>query len=114
MATIIQHHISIVNCYDINSKMNTMSIIYTTEQWTDSQLSVARYYGGITVKGIHYTLVNKEGKDLFQCTKEADQAGRQYAIEPGEPCDLIDDRYLKKYKELGREDFIQWIKEARL
>ena len=84
-------------------------IIFTEEQWNDSPLSIAKFYGGITFRGIHYIIVNKEGKDLFECSAEAIKAGRTKAIEPGEPADLIDERYLAKYKELGRDEFLKWV-----
>ena len=39
-------------------------ILFTEEEWRNSQLSVARYYGGIRISGQRYIIVNKEGKDL--------------------------------------------------
>ena len=87
-------------------------IIMTEEYWATSQFSIARYYGGIKVDGVDYVIVNKEGKDIYECSIEAKKAGREKAIEPGEPADLIDRRYIPMYKKLGRDKFIEWVKEG--
>lgn len=84
----------------------------TEEYWATSQFSIARYYGGIKVGGVDYVIVNKEGKDIYECSIEAEKAGRENAIEPGEPADLIDRRYIPMYKKLGRDKFIEWVKEG--
>ena len=84
----------------------------TEEYWATSQFSIARYYGGIKVGGIEYIIVNKEGKDIFECSMEAQKAGREKAIEPGEPCDLIDKRYQPIYRKVGRDKFIEWVEEG--
>ena len=88
------------------------TIIMTEEYWATSQFSIARYYGGIKVGGVDYVIVNKEGKDIYECSIEAEKAGREKAIEPGEPADLIDRRYIPMYKKLGRDKFIEWAKEG--
>ena len=88
------------------------TIIMTEEYWATSQFSIARYYGGIKVGGVDYVIVNKEGKDIYECSIEAEKAGREKAIEPGEPADLIDRRYIPMYKKLGRDKFIEWVKEG--
>ena len=88
------------------------AIIMTEEYWATSQFSIARYYGGIKVGGVDYVIVNKEGKDIYECSIEAKKAGREKAIEPGEPADLIDRRYIPMYKKLGRDKFIEWVKEG--
>ena len=90
--------------------MNT--ILMTEEYWATSQFSIARYYGRIKVGGIEYIIVNKEGKDVFELSVEAEKAGREKAIEPGEPCDLIDKRYQPIYRKVGRDKFIEWVKEG--
>lgn len=84
----------------------------TEEYWASSPYSVARYYGGIRIKGVEYIIVNKEGKDLYECSVEAEKAGSEKAIEPGEPADLIDKRYQPIYRKVGREKFIEWVKEG--
>lgn len=84
-----------------------MPIVLTEEQWANSQLSVARYYGGCNFNGVQYVILNKEGKDIFECTHEANLAGRDKAIEPGEPCDLVNKKYQREYRKLGRDKFFE-------
>ena len=91
------------------------AILMEEEYWRNSQFSIAKYYGAINVRigneNIEYIIVNKEGKDIFECSKEAQKAGREKAIEPGEPVDLIDRRYIPVYRKMGREAFIKMIEE---
>lgn len=86
-------------------------ILMTEEYWANSQFSTVRYIGSMNWNGITYIICNKEGKDIFECSIEAEKEGREKAIEPGEPCDLVDVRYLPVYRKLGREAFIELIKE---
>ena len=86
-------------------------ILMTEEYWANTQFSVVRYTGKMQWNGVRYVICNKDGKDIFQCSIEAEMAGRGRAIEPGEPCDLVDMRYLPVYRKLGREKFIELIKE---
>ena len=93
------------------------AILMEEEYWRNSQFSIAKYYGAINVKiggeTINYVIVNKEGKDIFECSEEAQKAGREKAIEPGEPVDLIDRRYIPVYRKMGRDAFIKMIKRNR-
>ena len=84
-----------------------MPIVLTEAQWANSQLSVARYYGGCKFNGVQYVILNKEGKDIFECTHEANLAGRDKAIEPGEPADLVNQKYQREYRKLGRDKFFE-------
>ena len=75
-------------------------ILLTKESWMNSQLSVAKYFGGIQVdigggKKRTFLIVNKEGKDLTQA-----------GIPEGEPADLVDKEFIPLYKKLGRTLFI--------
>lgn len=85
------------------------TIVMAKEYWENSPLSIARYYGGIRIQGRDYVIVNKEGKDLFECSMEAMKAGREKAIEPGEPADLVDKKFVPIYRKVGREQFIKWV-----
>lgn len=91
------------------------AILMEDEFWRNSQFSIAKYYGGVNVnidgENIEYLIVNKEGKDLFECAEEAEKAGREMAIEPGEIADLVDRRYIPAYRKMGREAFIKMIEE---
>lgn len=88
-------------------------LIMTEEYWANSPLSVARYYGGITFMGRQYLIVNKEGKDLFELSAEAEKAGREKAIEPGEPVDLVVETLIPAYKKLGRDRIIELVKQNK-
>lgn len=91
------------------------AILMEEEYWRTSQFSIAKYYGAIRLKiggeTIEYVIVNKEGKDIFECSLEAEKAGRDKAIEPGEPADLVDKRYVPAYRKMGREAFIKMLEE---
>ena len=91
--------------------MNDGPICMTEEYWANTQLSSARYYGRIKVFGHTYVIVNKEGKDIFECSIEADRAGRQKAIEPGEPADLCRTDFVQYYRKLGGDKFLEILKE---
>ena len=75
-------------------------ILFTKESWMNSQLSVAKYSGGIHLtcedgKKRTFLIVNKEGKDLTQA-----------GIPEGDPADLVDKEFIPLYKKLGRTLFI--------
>ena len=76
------------------------TILFTKESWMNSQLSIAKYSGGVQVVGEGgkkrtFFIVNKEGKDLTQA-----------GIPEGEPADLVDKEFIPLYKKLGRTLFI--------
>ena len=76
------------------------TILFTKESWLRSQLSVAKYSGGVQIededgKKRTFLIVNKEGKDL-----------NQVSIPANEPADLIDKEFIPLYKKLGRVLFI--------
>ena len=75
-------------------------IILAKESWMNTQLSVAKYSGGVQIvdeggKKRTFFVVNKEGKDLTQAD-----------ISEGEPADLVDKEFIPLYKKLGRTLFI--------
>lgn len=79
------------------------AILLTKESWMNSQLSVAKYSGGVQVTGEGgkkrtLLIVNKEGKDLYQV-----------GIPSGESADLIDKEFIPLYKKLGRDLFISIV-----
>lgn len=78
--------------------------------WANSQFSIARYTGRIRVDGFEYVICNKDGKDIFECSIEAQKSGREKAIEPGEPADLVRTDVLPYYRKLGREKFLEFCK----
>lgn len=85
-------------------------ICMSEEFWANSQFSVARYYGRIKVGGHEYVIVNKDGKDIFECSVEAEREGREKAIDPGEPADLCRRDFVPLYRKLGRGRFLEILK----
>lgn len=88
-------------------------LIMTEEYWANSQLSIARYYGGINFMGHRYLIVNKDGKDIFELSIEAEKEGKEKAIEPGEPADLVLQSLIPAYKKLGRYRIIELVKQGK-
>lgn len=85
-------------------------ICMSEEYWVKSQLSIARYYGRIMFGGHEYYIVDKHGRDLWECSAAADRAGSDKAIPPGEPADLVRKDFIPYYKKLGREQFLDVLK----
>ena len=89
------------------------TLLMTEEYWSNSQFSVARFYGGCTINGRHYMIVNKEGIDLFTLSMQAEGKGEKYAIPPGQPADLVADCLVPAYRKLGRDKIWQLIGEGK-
>ena len=81
---------------------NNYPLIMTEEVWRNSQLSVARFYGGIKINGKEYEIVNKHGQTLFET-----------AIAPGEPADLIVVELVKTYRALGRDKVMELVRQGK-
>ena len=88
-------------------------LLMTEDYWANSQFSIARFYGGMTLDGREYIIVDKLGRDLWECSVIAEREGRQKAIEPGEPADLILKSLKTAYSKLGRDRIIELIKEGK-
>lgn len=86
-------------------------VCMTEEYWRNTQLSVTALSGHVRVWGHVYVIVNKEGKDIFECSIEAEKDGRDKAIGPGEPADLCRQDFVRYYRRLGRDAFIQVLKD---
>lgn len=83
----------------------------TEKYWANSQFSIVRYYGRISYGGHEYVIVDKRGHDIFECSAEAQKEGREKAIAPGEPADLCRTDFVPMYRKLGREKFLQFLKD---
>lgn len=92
-------------------KHEQLPLAMSESYWANSHLSIARYTGRIHLGKYDYVICNKEGKDIFECSMEAEKAGREKAIEPGEPADLVRTDVLPIYRKLGRGAFIKFCKE---
>lgn len=88
-------------------------LLMAQEYWMNTQLSIARYYGGAILGGIEYRIINKEGKDLYECSIEAEKEGRKYAIDPDESADLVVKTLIPAYKKLGRDRIIELLKQNK-
>lgn len=93
--------------------MTNYPLIMTEEYWANSQLSIARYYGKVKMNGKEYWIVNKDGIDVFALSVMAEKEGRDKAIEPGEPCDLVLRDLVPAYHKLGRDRIIELVKEGK-
>lgn len=97
----------------MNNKNDTAPLVMTEGYWRNSQLSVARHYGRVSVFGHEYWIVDKHGRDLFECTHIANKEGRSMAIMPGEPADLCRRDFMKTYRKLGRDRVIELLKQGK-
>ena len=91
--------------------MKQRPIVMSESYWANTPLSIVRYTGVCMMDGADYVIVDKRGHDIFECSREAAKAGREKAIEPGEPCDLCRTDFVKIYRQLGREQFLRFIQE---
>lgn len=74
------------------------TLLMERDYWMNTQLSIARHYGGIKIEGRRYIIVDKHGIDLWHTS-----------IGQGEPADLILETIQKAYKKLGRDEIIKRI-----
>ncbi len=88
-------------------------LIMTEEYWANTYFSIARHFGCIQYNDSEYIIVNKEGRDIFECSRIADKEGRDKAIEPGEPCDLCRVDLVPAYRTLGRDRIIELLKQGK-
>lgn len=88
-------------------------LVMPEDYWANSMLSVARYYGRIKFQGCEYWIVDKKGRDIFECSAIAEKEGREKAIEPGEPADLCRKDFIPVYRALGRDRVVQLLKEGK-
>lgn len=92
--------------------MNEYPPIITEDYWANSPLSVVRHTGSIRFLGQVYTIVDKNGVDVFTLSRKA-APGQSKVIAPGEPCDLCHSDWLKVYRALGRDKILELVKEGK-
>lgn len=88
-------------------------LVMAQEYWMNTHLSVARFSGCVRVFGHEYYVVDKNGRDLYECTKIANMEGRTKAIEAGEPADLCRKDFMKTYRKLGRDKVLELLKDGK-
>lgn len=92
--------------------MTDAPIMMPKEFWQSGVFSIARRFGGIKAFNREYIIVDKRGRDVWECSREAHRAGRPMAISADEPADLIDKKYKSVYKKVGRNRFIEMVKQG--
>ena len=75
-------------------------------------LSLARETGKVRIDGHQYTIVNKEGRNIYELSVEAEREGRDVVIEAGEPADLCRLDMTDAYRKLGRRRILTLIKKG--
>ena len=88
-------------------------LVITQEVWMNGYLSVARHYGRVNVYGHDYWIVDKFGRDVYECTHLANKYGWDKAIPAGEPADLCRRDFMKTYRKLGRDKVIELLKQGK-
>ena len=78
------------------------TIVIAKEAWLCSQLSIAKYYGGIDISDEengtrHFLVVDGKGQPY------------QGRLSPREPADLVDKEFIPFYRKLGRDKFISIV-----
>lgn len=94
--------------------MSATPILIEEGYWANSQLSIARYFGGLQFKGQEYLIVNKDGitvEELSNPLSEHYVGNEAMAIPPGEPADLVLKSWLPVYRKIGRDEFIRLIEK---
>lgn len=75
------------------------AILIAKEYWMNSQLSVAKYSGGVTV-------TDKDGKHRMYVVVNSKGGTDWVHLDASEPADLIDADFIEHYKKLGRDKMI--------
>lgn len=88
-------------------------LLFPEEYWRNSQLSTVRHFGSCRIGEQEFVIVDKLGRDIFECSAIAEREGRDKAIEAGEPADLIDVRLQQAYRRLGRDRIIGLLKVGK-
>lgn len=81
----------------------------TEDYWAHTHLSVVRYTGSISLNGHTFTICDKTGRDIFELSEIANREGRDKAIAPGEPCDLVRNDIIPAYRALGRDRILDMV-----
>lgn len=87
--------------------ITTETIIYPEEYWMNSQLATARFFGGCTINGKEYIIVNKDGVSMRKLAGKAKLG--DVLIPAGEPADLILKEWQPIYRALGRDKLFEFL-----
>ena len=89
-------------------------VIYEREDIAYNGWTKAFDEGAATINGVTYTLVNRNGKPVKRYVHSAITDPDVLFVSKGEPCDLVDDRYLEPYRTMGREAFLEMVRQNPL
>lgn len=83
------------------------TIVIAKEAWLCSQLSIAKYFGGIDISDEengtrHFLVVDGKGQPY------------QGKLIPSAPADLVDKEFIPFYRKLGRDKFISLVSREPL
>lgn len=90
--------------------ISMLNILYDREDITERGFTEVFSSGHMAINGRGYTLVNQEGKLVKRFVHSAIVDPDALFVSEGEPCDLVDDRYLEVYRMIGRADFLELIR----
>ena len=86
-------------------------ILYDSYDIADQGFTDVIGAGRMTINGFRYTLVDKHGRNIRKYIhSEILDPGVNF-VKEGEPYDLVDDRYLEPYRIMGREAFVEMIRQ---
>lgn len=94
--------------------MSLEPIAMAEEYWANSFFSVVRYTGRMSFNKKEYIIVNKFGVTIAELSNPESEhyvGDGNMAIPPGEPCDLVMVDWVPIYKALGRDEFIELIRQ---
>lgn len=95
----------------VNKRPQFAPVCMCEEYWRNSHFSIAHIYGGIHLSGVDYYIVNKKGETIFEISARMEKEGKDgKAIPPGEPADLVRMDFIRYYRQLGRDKFIEVLK----
>jgi len=96
--------------------MNDNALIIPENHWANSQLSIARFCGRISINKELYVIVNKEGIDVYELSNPDSKhfvGEGNWIIPPGEPCDLCHEKVVPLYKLYHRDKVLQAAKAVK-
>ena len=65
----------------------------------------------MSISSLIRTVLTYSHCPLLQKGKGKERKGKEKAIEPGEPCDLVREDFVKYYKKLRRDKFLAVLKK---
>lgn len=86
-------------------------ILYDKEDIADMGFKRAIDTGRMKINGYGYTLVDQYGCGIKRYVHSSISDPDVMFVKQGDPFDLVDNRYLDAYRMVGREDFLEIIRQ---